>query len=232
MIRWGVNKYVALTGFAQIMRSRWTRFWQWLVLAAALSLMGTLWDVYTEDTNYPSYVGTFFLIYPLVLVLLLGVVPIIEGGIRWARSGKLRESPIQSDDGERKRRIVWVTAKGVFMIFIMGLWLFYASIPGSRPPDRSLQTRMILALVEFETERYSADHGSYPSGSNQEIGQQLTDYVTPKSWMKNRRGEIVDCWGTPLHFLFAPGRPPVIISAGKDKIFGTADDIRSDELGN
>jgi len=40
--------------------------------------------------------------------------------------------------------------------------------------------------------------------------------------------QILDPWGTVLEYRYSPGDSfPVLISAGPDRIFGTADDIRS-----
>lgn len=49
------------------------------------------------------------------------------------------------------------------------------------------------------------------------------DYGTPET-----PPEIYDPWGTSLEYRYLSGETfPVLISAGQDKIFGTADDIRS-----
>ena len=53
------------------------------------------------------------------------------------------------------------------------------------------------------------------------------------SLLKNKTGaadkpEIYDPWGTVLDYTYAPGDSfPLLVSAGKDKAFGTADDITS-----
>ena len=41
----------------------------------------------------------------------------------------------------------------------------------------------------------------------------------------NPNGEMIDPWGTPFRITFDPDSKVHVISAGPDKIFGTADDI-------
>ena len=48
----------------------------------------------------------------------------------------------------------------------------------------------------------------------------------------NSNMEICDRWGTPLNYIYNPNDPafdvfPLIVSAGPDKTFGTADDIKN-----
>jgi hypothetical protein len=50
-------------------------------------------------------------------------------------------------------------------------------------------------------------------------------FFDPAPKQLNEKGEILDNWGTPIRVTLHADEPPLFLSAGKDKIFGTRDDI-------
>ena len=77
---------------------------------------------------------------------------------------------------------------------------------------------------EFETAAalFKDGHGFYPLESNA-----MTDLITDEYCRKILKStNLVDPWGTVFRYRLVYGRP-VVDSAGPDKRFDTADDIRS-----
>jgi hypothetical protein len=51
------------------------------------------------------------------------------------------------------------------------------------------------------------------------------EFLRPQNMSINQAGELLDPWGTPYVINFPSTNSFVVLSAGKDKIFGDADDI-------
>ena len=91
---------------------------------------------------------------------------------------------------------------------------------------RSATENVARMITAFHTRM-----GENPVGTNAEITKALlggnpvhaTFSQDPPSL--NAKGELIDPWGTPYFFHQLSGDEMVIISAGPDKIMGTADDI-------
>jgi hypothetical protein len=76
-----------------------------------------------------------------------------------------------------------------------------------------------------------------PSSDNQKLAAALmgnnSRHIVFVSFSRNElnsKGEIVDRWGTPLQITLQGTSTIQVTSAGPDKIFGTADDIVSNNL--
>jgi general secretion pathway protein G len=91
-------------------------------------------------------------------------------------------------------------------------------------------TRAMLPFLLTATQVYKVDMGKYPSSLDELVKSPGSEnwkgpYVRVADWPP------VDAWGTPIRFSLAGGttRPsPIISSAGPDRTFDTADDLRSD----
>lgn len=90
---------------------------------------------------------------------------------------------------------------------------------------------LLLAL-----QQYKEFVGSYPTGSNLEIARAMTGQtekkvliLTVRKSEMNPKGEIVDPWGTPLQFYFAPNGI-LIRSAGPNGVFEDSKVQTSDDL--
>lgn len=80
---------------------------------------------------------------------------------------------------------------------------------------------------------YKQEYGTYPDSSeNKALVAILSGknprkivFFEPRPNLLNQTGEIIDKWGTPIRITFHSDEPPSFVSAGKDKNFGTPDDI-------
>jgi hypothetical protein len=62
---------------------------------------------------------------------------------------------------------------------------------------------------------YFGDHGEYPDS----LDALLPNYLPSAD-------SIIDSWGTPFHLEKSQPQDPVLLSAGPDRTFATADDIK------
>jgi hypothetical protein len=114
--------------------------------------------------------------------------------------------------------------------------------PGLTPPAQQATAAAnnigrAQAMVELEKVHHmiGAYHtlmGQNPVGTNAEIMKALMGgnprqamLGPPPGQSLNAKGELVDPWGTPYFFHQLSGDDMEIISAGADKIMGTADDL-------
>lgn len=92
---------------------------------------------------------------------------------------------------------------------------------------------MLMAMINAALSAYETDNSALPPSSENYLlvkeltGEGLTPkvYTLPRPNELNANREFVDGWGTPLRFVFKGKDDVLSISAGPDKIFGTADDI-------
>jgi len=124
--------------------------------------------------------------------------------------------------------------------FLVSIFLWYFVLPrlaGGGP------AKIPLALTGEEQlamgiENYKHAFGNYPSGENSNIVNLLTGNNPQKIVFLNFRrstehpNEMVDPWETPYQINFSQQTNFVIRSAGKDKIFGNADDIVFNSVSN
>jgi type II secretory pathway pseudopilin PulG len=136
-----------------------------------------------------------------------------------------------------KLRFSWLRALLTASVAVSFLGFLMASFvkPFSGVRDNEDgRTEILIAYLETALESYKAEHGDYPSSTEDgQVAKLLIGdksrkgYFAPNAGWINSKGEFIDGWGTPLHFRRHTGGGGwiEIISAGPDKIFGTADDI-------
>lgn len=98
------------------------------------------------------------------------------------------------------------------------------------PPNPAVDLSRMQAIVDA-AKGYQTEFGSWPKGDYAEIIRSLggdnprrvTFLVSDRRFV-NSNGELVDSWGTPFQLSFS-GERPEVVSAGKDKMFGTPDDL-------
>lgn len=92
----------------------------------------------------------------------------------------------------------------------------------------------LMTALESALDSYKEKYGVYPPGeSNKELVDALKGanpdgivFFVFKPNRINQNGEVIDQWSMPLRFNHnTDGNPPVMTSAGPDRIFGTQDDI-------
>jgi hypothetical protein len=97
--------------------------------------------------------------------------------------------------------------------------------------ERPSRTKLEIADIIFALNHYKSAYGVYPTGENSNIVSVLAGDNPQKEVFLNFRrtmehpNEIVDSWGTPYKIEFSQQTNFIIRSAGKNKIFGDADDI-------
>ena len=121
-----------------------------------------------------------------------------------------------------------------FVVFIVK----YTTI-GSHPVEYSPTARAYAAELFIVTglKAYRIEYGSFPKGSTAQITAALSGknlqhmvFIEPsEQFIRVVDGQIIDPWGTPFSITVPTETNVVVRSAGWDKIFGTADDIASDQ---
>jgi type II secretory pathway pseudopilin PulG len=118
-----------------------------------------------------------------------------------------------------------------FAVLIVLFFLSATCVPRTKiqkPTEAQLEIAgLILAL-----KTYQSANGTYPNAESTALLKKLlgdnpqkTIFVSIKAGSINTNGEYLDPWGTPYSISFPTTNSFVISSAGKDKIFGDADDI-------
>ncbi len=106
--------------------------------------------------------------------------------------------------------------------------------PAPAPPKPQATVEEGRSAIEATTRMITAYHtrmGENPVGTNAEItkallgGNPVHANFSQDAPTLNAKGELIDPWGTPYFFHQISGDHMQIISAGPDKILGTADDI-------
>jgi hypothetical protein len=133
---------------------------------------------------------------------------------------------------KRKLPILQVLLVAV-IVFILILWMLGSAGSAGMPIGPKQETKgMMLALTAAYT-TYISDNGSFPKNlDNQRFTKLLSGkpsqkfvYMQFKPNQVNSLGELIDAWGTPFRILYLSDSDVMILSAGPDKVFGTADDI-------
>jgi len=93
--------------------------------------------------------------------------------------------------------------------------------------------------IKIALDGYQNKYTNYPTGSQAQIvkslgGENLLRYefLDTRVLLFNTNGECLDPWGTRLKIDFSQTNAFVISSAGKDKVFGDADDIIFNSVSN
>ena len=120
-------------------------------------------------------------------------------------------------------------------VVLTGMLLpFFSKVKFGRPS----QTQLDIAGLVFALKNYELVYGVYPTGESSNIvsmlagdNPQKTVFLNFRRTMKNPN-EMVDPCETPYQIKFLQQTNFIIRSAGKDKIFGDADDIIFNSVSN
>ena len=126
---------------------------------------------------------------------------------------------------------IWkVSVTLVVLLFLVAVVLYLGSGtigPGLRDAPE-IYTRTNMGMIEAIFANYIQDSGAVPVSSENyrlvQIFAKKSDF-TRNSHTVNANQEFIDGWGTPFRISVESKDSIVILSAGPDKIFGTADDI-------
>ena len=132
-----------------------------------------------------------------------------------------------------RKKIIYAVLGLIGLLVVRGL--FFPVI--SHPPGHSLTARAYIMEEAIVTgaKAYRMEYDSFPTGSTAQITAALSGnnprhiFFIDLSPSRVVDGQIIDEWGTPYSITFPTASNVVVRSAGKDKIFGTADDIVSDQ---
>jgi type II secretory pathway pseudopilin PulG len=121
----------------------------------------------------------------------------------------------------------------IFLIFVIIAVLTAMALPiFSKVKGREhLNLRIDVLDLGNALNVYREKYASYPTGENSNIVGVLAGDNPQKIIFLNYRrtpehpNEMVDPWGTPYQIHFSQQTNFIISSAGKDKIFGDADDF-------
>jgi hypothetical protein len=119
------------------------------------------------------------------------------------------------------------------------LFLAFLSTQGNHVPAPNTKCRLELMGVKFALNGYQSKYTNYPTGNQAQIIASLCgenslryEFLDIHILQFNSNKECLDPWETPLKIEFSSTNSFVISSAGKDKIFGTADDIIINNISN
>jgi hypothetical protein len=103
---------------------------------------------------------------------------------------------------------------------------------GEPPPLSGTRVRRTLVSLETACKRYFTEYALYPAGDNATILKALLGtnprsivFLELRSRDTNSVGEVIDPWGTAYRFTQQEGKPPLIQSAGPDRVFDNKDDL-------
>jgi hypothetical protein len=127
-----------------------------------------------------------------------------------------------------RKRIIFYSLEILVIaaIFVMAVPIF-SKVKIERPSRIKLE----IADLIFALNHYKLAYGVYPIGESSNIVSVLAGDNPQKTVFLNFRrtmehpNEMVDSWETPYQIQFFQQTNFIIRSAGKDKIFGDADDI-------
>jgi hypothetical protein len=127
-------------------------------------------------------------------------------------------------------RIRFGLLAGIF-VFILILCLTASDPPFHYSNPRFVTIARIQALTAAYAS-YVADNGSLPKELNNRDFLRALSGANPRKEIymqfkpnQTTSGKLVDGWGNPLRISYLSNSDVSILSAGADKVFGTADDI-------
>ena len=133
--------------------------------------------------------------------------------------------------------------KIIVALVVIGIGLILSGLlltPVSGPPrSEIIRCKLDLTMLHAEIVNYQNEFGGYPNGNNAQVLKKLfgdnperIEFLRPKNMSINKAGEFLDPWGTPYIINFLSTNGFIIASAGRDKIFGDADDIVFNSVSN
>ena len=117
----------------------------------------------------------------------------------------------------------------IFVVIGVGLILWGLLLPAETGPtlNKNARCRLVLMMrLKAEMGNYKYKFGNYPTGDYAQVLEKLFGDDPQIKFFR------VDPWGTPFAINFPSTNSFVISSAGKDKIFGDADDIVFNSVSN
>jgi len=120
-------------------------------------------------------------------------------------------------------------------IVALGIFSFLFALRGPSfdydPISPGMDTYMTMGHIDQARKLYEAFEGHIPAGNSAEIVATLRgqnprnfDYLQRDGKVVNSDNEVLDHWNTPLDISFVDEQLK-IVSAGKDRVFETPDDI-------
>ena len=162
----------------------------------------------------------------LFCCLISGIVAIVYSS---QVNTKLAQGDIEGAKAASKTAKTWIIinlAIGLlYALLVIAAVLAAVAIPNFvkyRSESRVETTCALIASVNTATMMYSLKHGGKYPDSLDTLTQETDDEEALL------QGDYVDPWGTELRYERRGRRRPLIISAGPDREFGTADDITND----
>ena len=125
----------------------------------------------------------------------------------------------------------------VGLIIVLAIMLPLLSPDETRKPKAQIiATRGQIKTIASFLGEYKKSNGHFPFGENSNIAATLSatftnGFLNYPAWT-NSNGELVDYWHMPFQIQIAGTTNFIICSAGKDKIFGDADDIIFNSVSN
>ncbi len=101
------------------------------------------------------------------------------------------------------------------------------------PAYQAKGTARIIGVIEMAINEYQRDFAVYPQGQNLSLTKKLlgdnarSKRYIPKDSIVVRDNRMVDLWKRPLNIIMN-GRRPMVISSGKNGIYGDDDDIKGE----
>lgn len=141
-------------------------------------------------------------------------------------------------DGVKIMKIERLAFYGVATFFILLLLAMIVPVNIGGGPAKIPRAKMEEVQLSQGLNNYEITFGAYPSRENSNIVKVLAGDNPQKTVFLNFRrtseypNEMVDPWGTPYAINFSSTNSFVISSAGKDKVFGDADDIIFNSVSN
>lgn len=133
-------------------------------------------------------------------------------------------------------RLVFYGLAAFVVILLLAMLVPVHSYGGAR---KIILCRMELSALETTLNVYHEKFGAYPSGKQSEIVKSLLGDNSQKYQFLHinfenlsSNGEYLDPWKTPYAINFPATNSFVVSSAGKDRIFGNADDIIFNSVSN
>ena len=122
-----------------------------------------------------------------------------------------------------KRLIFGLVALAIILLLVAML------LPAETGPtlNKNARCKVILMRLRAEIGNYKYEFGSYPTGDYGQVLKKLFGGDPKKTEFLR-----VDPWGTPYAINYLSTNSFIISSAGKDKIFGDADDIIFNSISN
>jgi hypothetical protein len=128
------------------------------------------------------------------------------------------------------------TKVALALLILFLVFLGYAVVQGLNTlATVSHHEQNMAPLIETACLSYMTEYGRLPpDADNQKLTAALMGdnsrqiaFISLSKNQLNAKNEMVDRWGTPLRIAFLGSTTIQVTSAGPDKIFGTADDIVS-----